>query len=63
LWSLGYKYSFWQRLNGLKDAQERAEHVLEQIGLKRRRDVTAGLLTYANNGRWRSVLRLLVVQT
>ncbi|MBC3811031.1 MULTISPECIES: ABC transporter ATP-binding protein [Undibacterium] len=47
LWSLGYKYSFWQRLNGLKDAQERAEHVLEQIGLKRRRDVTAGLLTYA----------------
>jgi len=47
LWSLGYKYSFWQRLNGLKDAQERAENVLEQIGLKRRRDVTAGLLTYA----------------
>ncbi|MBR7792184.1 ABC transporter ATP-binding protein [Undibacterium sp. FT147W] len=47
LWSLGYKYSFWQRLNGLKDAQERAEDVLEQIGLKRRRDVTAGLLTYA----------------
>jgi branched-chain amino acid transport system ATP-binding protein len=63
LWSLGYKYSFWQRLNGLKDAQERAEHVLEQIGLKRRRDVTAGLLTYAEQGRWRSVLRLLVVQT
>lgn len=47
LWSLGYKYSFWQRLNGLKDAQERAEDVLEQIGLKRRRNVTAGLLTYA----------------
>ncbi|MES2047944.1 MAG: ABC transporter ATP-binding protein [Pseudomonadota bacterium] len=47
LWSLGYKYSFWHRLNGLKDAQERAEAVLEQIGLKRRRDITAGLLTYA----------------
>ena len=47
LWSLGYKYSFWHRLNGLKDAHERAEYVLEQIGLKRRRDVTAGLLTYA----------------
>lgn len=47
LWSLGYKYSFWHRLNGLKDARERAEAVLEQIGLKRRRDITAGLLTYA----------------
>ena len=47
LWSLGYKYSFWQRLNGLKDAQERAESVLEQIGLQRRRHAIAGLLTYA----------------
>ncbi|MDP1978169.1 ABC transporter ATP-binding protein [Undibacterium sp.] len=47
LWSLGYKYSFWDRLNGLKDAHERAEAVLEQIGLKRRRNITAGLLTYA----------------
>lgn len=47
LWSLGYKYSFWHRLNGLKDAHERAEAVLEEIGLKRRRDITAGLLTYA----------------
>lgn len=47
LWSLGYKYSFWHRLNGLKDAHERAEAVLEQIGLKRRRAVAAGLLTYA----------------
>ncbi|MEC4723892.1 ABC transporter ATP-binding protein [Noviherbaspirillum sp. CPCC 100848] len=47
LWSLGYKYSFWHRLGGLKDAHERAEAVLEQIGLKRRRDIAAGLLTYA----------------
>jgi branched-chain amino acid transport system ATP-binding protein len=47
LWSLGYKYSFWHRLNGLKDAHERAEAVLEQIGLKRRKDIVAGLLTYA----------------
>lgn len=47
LWSLGYKYSFWHRLNGLKDAHERAEAVLEQIGLKRRRSTAAGLLTYA----------------
>jgi branched-chain amino acid transport system ATP-binding protein len=47
LWSLGYKYSFWHRLNGLKDAHQRAEAVLEQIGLKRRRNAAAGLLTYA----------------
>ena len=47
LWSLGYKYSFWHRLNGLKDAHAKAEEVLEQIGLKKRRDIYAGLLTYA----------------
>jgi branched-chain amino acid transport system ATP-binding protein len=47
LWSLGYKYSFWHRLNGLKDAHARAEAVLEQIGLTRRRATMAGLLTYA----------------
>jgi branched-chain amino acid transport system ATP-binding protein len=47
LWSLGYKYSFWHRLNGLKDAHERANAVLEEIGLTRRRNITAGLLTYA----------------
>lgn len=34
LWSLGYKYSFWQRLGGLRDAHERAQQVLEEIGRK-----------------------------
>ncbi|MFM9433099.1 branched-chain amino acid transport system ATP-binding protein [Janthinobacterium sp. CG_23.3] len=47
LWSLGYRYSFWQRLNGLRDAHERAEQVLEEIGLQRQRGVPAGVLTYA----------------
>ncbi|MES2298326.1 MAG: ABC transporter ATP-binding protein [Pseudomonadota bacterium] len=47
LWSLGYKYSFWQRLNGLRDAHERAEQVLEEIGLRRQRDLPAGVLSYA----------------
>jgi branched-chain amino acid transport system ATP-binding protein len=47
LWSLGYKYSFWQRLNGLRDAHERTEQVLEQIGMQRQRKVLAGVLTYA----------------
>jgi branched-chain amino acid transport system ATP-binding protein len=47
LWSLGYKYSFWHRLGGLKDANQRAEDVMESIGLKRRRDTLAGVLSYA----------------
>lgn len=47
LWSLGYRYSFWHRLNALKDANELAEKVMEEIGLQARRDVDAGLLTYA----------------
>lgn len=47
LWSLGYKYSFWHRLNGLRDVRERAEEVLEEIGMAPRRDAEAGLLTYA----------------
>jgi branched-chain amino acid transport system ATP-binding protein len=47
LWPLGYKYSFWHRLNALKDARERAEEVMDQIGLTRLRNTPAGLLTYA----------------
>jgi branched-chain amino acid transport system ATP-binding protein len=47
LWPLGYRYSLWHRLSSLQDAKERADQVLEQIGLKRRRDAPAGLLTYA----------------
>jgi branched-chain amino acid transport system ATP-binding protein len=47
LWSLGYRYSFWHRLGGLKDANRRAEEVMERIGLAKRRNVPAGTLTYA----------------
>ncbi|WP_322030140.1 ABC transporter ATP-binding protein [Paraburkholderia sp. J76] len=47
LWSLGYRYSFWHRLAQLRDARERAEEVLELIGLQGRHDTLAGLLTYA----------------
>ena len=47
LWSLGYRYSFWHKLNALKDARLQAEHVMESIGLAWRRDTPAGLLTYA----------------
>jgi len=47
LWSLGYRYSFWHNLNRLADAEARAEELLERIGLRRRRDIEANLLTYA----------------
>ncbi len=47
LWTLGYRYSFWHRLGKLRDARERTEQVLEQIGLSQRRDTLAGVLSYA----------------
>jgi len=47
LWALGYRYSFWHRLSALRDAKERADEVLELIGMHHRRDTQAGLLTYA----------------
>jgi len=47
LYALGYRYSFWHRLSRLRDAAERAEDVMNQIGLRYRRDVLASSLTYA----------------
>ena len=47
LWSAGYRYSFWHRVGGLRDVAQRAEEVMERIGLARRRNVLAGTLTYA----------------
>ena len=47
LWSAGYRYSFWHRIGGLRDVAQRAEEVMEKIGLAKRRNVLAGTLTYA----------------
>jgi branched-chain amino acid transport system ATP-binding protein len=47
LWSLGYRYAFWRFLADLRDANERAEQLLEMLHLSRRRDVLAMNLTYA----------------
>ena len=44
LWSLGYRYSFWRNVGGLRDANERAERVLQPIRLAPRRDAQAGVL-------------------
>jgi branched-chain amino acid transport system ATP-binding protein len=47
LWSLGYRYAFWKFLSQLKDANERAEQVLQMLKLDERRDELAMNLTYA----------------
>ena len=47
LWSLGYRYSFWQRIAGLRDVRERAEMLVEKINLGRRRHTLAGVLSSA----------------
>jgi len=47
LWPLGHRYAFWRSVEGLRDANERAELTLEQIRLRTRRDTPAGVLTYA----------------
>jgi len=47
LWSLGYRYAFWHFLANLHDANERAELLVRQVGLERKRDVLAVNLTYA----------------
>jgi len=47
LWSLGYRYTFLKFLSGLKDANERAEQLMEMIRLDKKRDTLAMNLTYA----------------
>jgi branched-chain amino acid transport system ATP-binding protein len=46
-WSLGYRYSFWHRADAARNANARAETVLEQLNLTARRHVPAGVLSYA----------------
>lgn len=48
LWSRGLGYSFWHHLGALKAVNERVDEVMELIGLTSRRDLEAGLLTYAD---------------
>jgi branched-chain amino acid transport system ATP-binding protein len=47
LWSLGYKYTFLKFLSGLKDANDKAQELMEMIKLDKKRDVLAVNLTYA----------------
>lgn len=47
LWSMGYKYSFWNMVSRARALNEGTEQVLEQINLTTRRDLPAGVLSYA----------------
>jgi branched-chain amino acid transport system ATP-binding protein len=47
LWPLGHRYSFFRRLSALRDACDRADEVIEQIGLSKRRNSPASVLSYA----------------
>ena len=42
-----YKYSFWHGIDSLTDVRERTEHILHEINLVDRREIPAGVLTYA----------------
>ncbi len=48
LWTMNYKYSFWQLLGRQRDLNERAEEILERINMADRRDMLAGSLAYAD---------------
>jgi len=47
LWSRGYRYSFWHLLPQQRTLNEATEHLLADLNLAIRRDVPAGLLSYA----------------
>ena len=47
LWSLGQKYAFWTPLDSHREVREKAEWLMERIGLTARRNVQAGVLSYA----------------
>src|SRR3978361_2439640 len=47
LWASGQRYSFWKNIDVLPEVRERTAQILEDINLTARRDVPAGLLTYA----------------
>jgi len=48
LWSLGYKYSFWNMVSKSRELNDGAAEILDQINLLDKRDLPAGLLAYAD---------------
>ena len=47
LWSQGHRYSFWTLVSRSRALTEGADAILEQINLTARRDLPAGVLSYA----------------
>ena len=47
LWSQGYRYSFWNLLGQQKQLNRAADQLLERLKLADRRNLQAGLLSYA----------------
>jgi len=47
LWAAGQRYSFWRGVDGLHDINARTERILTDFSLLERREVPAGVLTYA----------------
>ena len=47
LWSLGYRYAFWNSWPACTTRTERAEELMTMMHLERKRDVLAMNLTYA----------------
>ena len=47
LWSRGYRYSFWHLLGGERELNDAAARLLADVNLESRRNLPAGLLSYA----------------
>ena len=47
LWAQGYKYSFWTLVGRQQPLTDGADEILEMINLSARRDLPAGVLSYA----------------
>jgi branched-chain amino acid transport system ATP-binding protein len=47
LWTTGHRYAFWKNIDRLPEVRQRTAQILEDIHLTSKRDVPAGLLTYA----------------
>ncbi len=47
LWATGHRYSFWKSVDNLPEVRDRTAKILQDISLTSRRDIPAGLLTYA----------------
>ena len=47
LWSAGHRYTFWRSVDSAPETNARTEKILADFNLLDRRDVLAGVLTYA----------------